>query len=914
MTARSPRRTRRPRRKGPAPLPPPVDRTPPVTVLLLDADRGSLRVRLREVAAQDYAGPIEVFAAASSDPAALARRLESERWVRPLAGAAVPAAAVEQATHLARGTFLALLPPEAHPHALWLDEMVAVALARPGIFGVAPALVRASGSVVAAGVAHDPAGAWSGTSSISGDGPADVAAALGDGLLVAIDALSECFPLDPTLDVRALGIDLSLRARAMERAIVLAPRARVVVPVAGRAPEGQGLRLDERSELLLDARYRPEEFPALLGRSSLLAAEDADGARAFLRLAMDRAGIAIDEALLDILSRSIAEASRRAVSAEGRARDLEERERELTTERHETAVVLHREMSWAHALDDKVRASVDMLARERARHAAEREREQREAALARERLEERLAETERRLAIAERDAELLRIEGGGGESEERVRELEARWQGAETRSRESIQKLTSALDRLRDLESEREEIEDERRSSLDRQAAAENELRSVREWLERAQRDAESMRRLVEQRAQLQARLATAEEGFAASTRLLHATTEDLERTRARAEEAEGRRIAAERALSELQVSFQLASDALREARAEMLTEKEGMQVEQERSQSVVERLATVETEHAALLETHAAAERVLVESRQRLSEAESGIVLRDREIGELGSALRSARERVTALDRRLDAQREDRERLVAELSEISRRATETAAQLAAAAEERDRRGAELDRVRTEMAEARSREAALSEERDALARDLASTRERSEAERARLEAELASTKERLESTTERLGAATDAVARTEAALARERAERTSALREHEEQRSLLERKLAESRQRTDELRVALVESRSRIEDLEGRLHAEQTHAAHLDDRLRTLRREHDSTRATVAERSGDLARLRARMLEERDRLEEQVVALLSEVTKRRWRRRRLSPREEEFLRGPGARFARGPGG
>lgn len=133
---------------------PPVDRAPAVTVVVLDADAPNLTARLMAVAAQDYPGPVEVFAAAARNVEAARGALADMPWVVLLPKAASAGAALQEALTLARGAHIAILPRDARPHALWIAELVAASLAEPRAFAVAPVLEGARGVLAAAGASR----------------------------------------------------------------------------------------------------------------------------------------------------------------------------------------------------------------------------------------------------------------------------------------------------------------------------------------------------------------------------------------------------------------------------------------------------------------------------------------------------------------------------------------------------------------------------------------------------------------------------------------------------------------------------------------------------------------------------------------------------------------------------------------
>ncbi|HKE00992.1 MAG TPA: hypothetical protein VKE69_08285 [Planctomycetota bacterium] len=350
-------------------LPPLRDRAPAVTVVLLEADASDLSARLVEVAAQDYSGPLETIVVAARDARQLGREMEAHPWARAAERPAEAGEAVELAVGLAGGVYLAILPRSARPHPLWIEELVAAAVARPDAFAVAPSLSRPGGTLVAAGAERANGGPWRARPQPAASDAADtIEAAVGDGLLVAVAPLRGLFPLDRELDARALGIDLCLRAKARGLPVVLAPRARVVVPGSRDASNGRDrVEVAERSSLLLTATYQSDALGGALGALRLLA-EAAEGeSAALVREALRRAGFRASEPALAVFLAALRRWAKHAVQLESASAALGTRVATLEREGHEQAIVLHREMAWAHELNgrhEKLRIAHDQ---ERAR-------------------------------------------------------------------------------------------------------------------------------------------------------------------------------------------------------------------------------------------------------------------------------------------------------------------------------------------------------------------------------------------------------------------------------------------------------------------------------------------------------------------------------------------------------------------
>jgi hypothetical protein len=481
----------------------PRERHPAVTVVLLEADAPNLATRLREVAAQDYLGPMEIIAVAAKNPASVAGVLAEEGYASVLPKPAKGAAALEAALEETRGAYLAVLPRGSHPNAIWIDEMVSAAAAHPDALAIAPCLVRGVGAVVAAGAERGEAG-WRGRAAKTQDSAETVEAALGDGMLISAAVLRECLPLDADLDARALGVDLSMRAKRLGRAIVVAPRARIVIS-ARSGEEAGNVAIDPASELLLIATHEPAALAGALGRSDAWTRLTQDSSEELVRKALARAGTKAGKDSVRFWTESLAGAWARSSSARAEAGELAERLRALDKEHQQSLADLHREMAWAHELGERDREREESLAR------AKREAESLQA-----RNQQLIGERE---SLAERAA-------AGKAREEKL--------GADlAKSRETQQKTAAELgDAKRGIE----RLETQVSNLQQTRARLETQLSDARERM-RAEEEAHAATRAAlaaetNVRKHLETELAAAREALRASEAALAQTQRSLDESR----------------------------------------------------------------------------------------------------------------------------------------------------------------------------------------------------------------------------------------------------------------------------------------------------------------------------------------------------------------------------------------------
>ena len=800
----------------------PVDRSPAVTIVVLEADAPNLGARLLETAAQDYFGPLEILAIASKDAGELALRLQEYPWASPAPRAAEGGAAIELALSLTRAGYLAFLPRHAHPDPLWIDALVEAAVAHPEAFAIAPRIVRSSGVLLAAGVERSPEGRWHGSEGGAAEEPAPVGAAVGDGLLVSVSQLSRCLPLDPALDARSLGVDLSLAAKSLGSPIFLAPRARVVVSTAGSANGDGRLHLEPDSELLLIAKREPARLASLLGGSGVLLGKDAAAAAALVREALARAGYELSDEAVRLVAESLGEATVQAQGARDRQRELEARVGQLESQLRENAARLHKEMSWAHELDRRLLDANKTGDADRARVASEHEAAASELKRDADWMRSELAATQENLGIAQRELEWLRrrLEAGTNPNDLRIQDLEQRWRRAEERCEAATRELGTAHERMRMLEQAFRTLERVQTEVARHRGNLEAQLQQTLERAKRAEElgkhSQEATQGASGEREAMLARLGAAEAGFDAAARSLHTNKTEMDRLRTRLADAQTRRDLAERTLAEMQDS------------------------------------KTAEKQAAAF--------------RLELEAANARVEAADQRLAEPAARLAEVRQQNGELARHNERLRSERGSIVEAL---------TAARAAAAALEAN--VGELRAARAEL------ESALADTRARLGEreiELASERARFDANKTRLEASLAELESSLAQSQRSLAAAEGALA-------------TKTRENQETARSLATERAARaaSEERGASLESDLAAARESLESTRGRL---------------------DESLSALSERVGDLARLRAAILLERDRTAERMVGLIEEVRRRRLFRRPLSEWEREFLTGPGAGYVREP--
>jgi len=892
----------------------PIDRTPSVTIALFDGDRGNLQARLLEAAAQDYAGPLQTVVVASTQRDALAPKLAAAPWAICAPRAGIGADALEAALECAASDWIALLPGEAHPHPLWVDELVALAIGRPDVFAVAPSLRRGTGALLGAGARVREDGGWEGSPEEPAEPSAEIACALGDGLLVHAPSLRELLPLESGLDLRALGVEITLRAKARGQRVVYAPRSRVVVSARTQQKGEKRLTIDEQAELLLVARHQPQALARALGRMAIVS-DRHDAAEDVLREAMHRAGIDSPQALPKLLLEGVAGWARRAFDAESQIVELRERLAAMEHEHHETLVTLHREMSWAHTLNQKVADMTSSGERDRAKSAADLEKARQDAEREKEAVVRALAEAERKLGVALREQELIAAERAGLiATETRVASLEARWRDAEQRRETAEREGAVAAERARLLEETRtlleqarREAEEARRAEAERRAQTELELRTSQDRVRASAEEVDLLRRdakaAAAERVELGARLAAAEDAFRGASGALAASQLEASRLAERLAETEQRREKAERALADQQVETQALRDSLA-ARATALTEeltaeRRAREESSALAESTAERLVTLEGDLEVAVSARSVLERVASEQRVQLDQSRARAEGQDQRIRELSTALEGLRRDLASAESAYGGERTERLRLAEEVAALRVQWNDSVAR--------------EERVMAELVQ-------LQADSEAAARAHRETLERWEREwtehRSELQGQLASERHERSSLEQHRG-------HLETLLIETRGRAAELEAAHAQTREELERFRMEMTAYAQRLEAELNMVRAENGELHQSLHAEQVHAAKLHENLRgawttidAQRRSLDETHARLSERQGDLARLRAQMLADADEMAERLVRYLEEIQKPRWMGRKLSRDERAWLVGPGARYVTskiGPG-
>jgi chromosome segregation ATPase len=853
------------------------DRYPLVTIGILDGQGPNLGGRLLEVAALDYAGPIQVFVVGKTPLDPRREPFIEFSWAMPLSQCAEGGAAVGVVAREGAGEYIALLPAVAHPHSLWLDELVAIAVEHEECAAVAPVLARPSGVVAAMGATLGADRTWSGMEAPEAKDvdEFEIDAAFGDGILLVRDALREIGQIDAELDLRAFGIDFSLRARARGRRIFAAKRSTITVARDANGRATRVLSLPPKSDLLLIASHNPESLPAALANFEEFASRDEIESETILPEVCRRAGIDISKNASDLFSRALAESSRARHLKIEELNQLHGTIAELEKARHDAAVVMHREMAWAHTLASKLHNAEVAMQSETSKLARELEKLRAASLAERERLEQELAESRHQLSMAAERVELLEKSEQGREVREALaQDLERRWRDAEARREAALRDLGSAQERIRILEELRTTLDARQKEEHGR---AERYEKEVRELLDRAARlevekrdlgaAVEAKTRALEEKQQknddLVARLAKAEKAYDAASALLKAHEQEFEQLRSTVADLDARRKAAERGLSDAQTSLESSRRALNELTSELGLERRRRSDESLRTVKEIEKanqlIGELQDQVAVLTERSAAAEGLASELRVELAQATQRAETAESREEALSADLRGARDLAKTLQTQVGTLEYDRQQLQESVEEF-----------------------------------RARLAALDTAHRALQK-----------ERGQL-------KETLQQR--------DATIQTQTAGLRENAQTIDRLRE---QALAADAELARLKKaKADELAAA----RGRIAELEvhstrlaSDLAAERAHAHRLAERIVVLEgqlaataRRLDESRSVHAERVADLARLRTQTLAERDALLSRLVSLLEEVRRPRFFGRAYTDEERSLLTGPGAGFVTKP--
>lgn len=926
----------------PGELPPlPTDRAPAVTVVLFDADRPNTAARIRDLAALDYGGPMQVLAVSGADVDRAIAQTRAFPWVYTLAEPAVNGAAIAKALEVATSPFIAWLPRSARPHPLWLDELIAVAVEHPGALGVAPALAHPGGETVAAGVERLDSGT-DGTSGVfrarrpANGLPAsesELDAVFGDGFLARVEWLSTLAPFDNDLALRELGIDLSLRGRATGHPVLYAPGARVFISTAsaGSDTTEKTVAIDPRADLLLSASHNPKSLPGMIAANRALGELDSGEVEALLSDALKRADIPVTKPSLEFLSRTVLESARLMRASRSEIDVLKNQVGAVQKEQHEARVVMHREMAWSHALDQRARTAEDTLAHEKQKFEADRAQAQRIASEEKQDILRKLEEAGRNMEQAERELVLLREQRKGDAfNEARIAEIDRRWRESEERRETALRELGIATERARALDEKRHALEQANREERDQRIRRETELAAAVAREERWSADARAATAEVTElrtlRSSLEARVQELLEGFNATSKTLKKSEEDLANAMAGAAELERKRELADRNYAQVQVELETTKRALNDLNTALSQEQRTRTDELKRSGQEMERASAViselEDEIRVLGERKSSAERIASELQAKLTESESRVeTLESQEIqllaevkdvrGELEASRRQyeqSRLEIATITDRYNKLRASFETLTVdyatiesalknlqkEFEQMTEARDASAAQAAKYAAQWNATEATLAGVRATLAE---RESELERVRESLAGR--------ESELSAARAEVVEKNLNIKNLESGLAAARAELARTQRDLDKTSTELAEASA----------RLVAETRQHLEDNETA----RELQERLSTELATERRYAHDLfiqkialENRVEELRVERDMARSELASRTGDLARLRRDVVTEKDQYLSKIVDLLDEVRRPRFFGRRHTEDELRILKGPGAGFVKNP--
>jgi acetyltransferase-like isoleucine patch superfamily enzyme len=221
--------------------------------IVIPAEGSAERLRLAFQAVQQATGdiPSEVIVVdLSGDPALAAHLADLPGEVTFIQNDTPVSAvrAINQAATIARGKYLAVVPPDLFPMNGWLTALVAAAESRPDVAAVAPRILRHDGSLVSAGGWIRP----NGRAELNLprppriDLPLLVHFAPEDGCLLRLDLLVAAEGLDEGFRTsRAAFADYGLLMRASGRRVVYAPTA-IAVDTHEVAPEEHLAELDRQ--------------------------------------------------------------------------------------------------------------------------------------------------------------------------------------------------------------------------------------------------------------------------------------------------------------------------------------------------------------------------------------------------------------------------------------------------------------------------------------------------------------------------------------------------------------------------------------------------------------------------------------------------------------------------------------------
>ncbi|MFN0204889.1 MAG: hypothetical protein ACKVS6_01085 [Planctomycetota bacterium] len=671
-----------------------------------------------------------------------------------------------------------------------------------------------------------------------------------------------------------------------------------------------------------------------------------------LKESIHRAGIDISEKAVELFSRVLREAARLKLKSNDEINELIQKVGSLERSNHETAIVMHREMAWAHTLNEKLANSEQLLEAERQRLTTEIERTQSQLSAEKDRLEREIGEVVHQLEVAKQRVEILEKGQQGSEFKEIIiRDIERRWREAEDRRETAIRELGSAVERVRGLEEARTSFEARMRDEQLKFERIDKELQELRDKSSRIELDNRQLHLTVErdsaEKNELIKRIKNAEDAFDAASKSLRNYELDIEKLRLQMAEAESRRESSERLLVETQISLEGSKRALNELTSELGQERRKRSDEVLKTVKEVEKatqlIAQLEDQVSALSERILSAESYaadlqvklthetsradaseareealrisLSQSREAIAGYEKQVAVLQRERESLRESIQRYQENVNELESSLELLRSD----LARIESIVKDLQAERLQLLDTIQSNEKAIADLKvqiSVReTEfldrMDEFRKERTSYQSKIEKLQLELNTERERHAIERAAHEASREKIRI-LEAARSALSAEAAALKNANAALHTEIGELQSTGRQ--------------LRERIEELIVERNELQQLLTTERGYAHllhlqkskVEQDLAstrAQLEATLFTLDaayRDLDASRSVHAERVLDLARLRSSTKLDRDMLILQIVNLLSEVKRARLWGRKWTVAEREFLAGPGAGFVNEP--
>lgn len=906
----------------------PIHRTPSVTIAILDADSPNLSVRLKDIASQDYGGYIQIVAVAAKDVDRVRREQQSTTWLEIVDNPSSGSAAIEAVLECATGDFIALLTPKIQPHPLWIDELVAVAVEHSRLIGVAPHFSRPNGDSIDV---NEPNVRRYGVPKEQTNGDARVVAereiesAVAAGILLSTSAARSFLPIDTSYDIVAACIDICIRARKENYVLLSAPRSKVFVPSGD--PTKSGLVPTPESELMLVARHDSQSLAKILVDSPAFHDEVDDAQLDILNEVFKRAGMEVPKSAGELFLKSLAEMTRRYQQSIRSVEEIDNKIKGVEHERYELSVSLHREMAWAHELSRQVQEKDSTSLRDKGRLESQLDTLSRKANEEREALTRQLADADRQIATFSRELALLREQKQGlVANEARATDIEKRWRESEERRENALRELGVAQERARTLERLRKELETASQEQRDKRVEKESELRAS---LEREQKLSINLKNRYEEISKLEAgvkskdeelkqlhgRLRASEDAFNASSKSLQQLQTEIARATQQLSEIEIRRSASERLAAELQIELENTKELLNGVTQELRRERAQRGEEAQRTGQEIERvttlISTLESEVTELAERKSAAETVIADLRIRFEEESRRADRANAEIQVLKSSLEELKNRLAETRALYERSQDERTRFSEALGQLQSEYNELEELQDATKREREQLAKELRALNLERDHLLERvhelERGLFAVSNALNRESRSRRD--------TESKLLEANRRISVNNKEIEALKLQIVEANA--------RASQL---EKDLGSTKNKLAETQSSLQSEREANAQLRKTVARLEHKLADEGAHAhsLHLQNELLTNELSAVNANLTVTgerldralsslhERESDLWRLRESTVRDNDALAARIVALIEEVGKPRWRGRKLTKDEVDFLCGPGAGFVQKP--